>query len=149
MLSVHKDDHFMNEALKQARIALDEGEVPVGAVIVAGNRIIARAHNQTEKLNDVTAHAEMLAVTSAFNYLGARYLPDCRLFVTLEPCLMCAGAIAWSQLGGLIYGASDPNKGYSRIKEENLLHPSTKVTSGVLKMECKALMDDFFSRIRE
>ncbi len=146
-LSVHTDDHYMKEALKQAQLAFEAGEVPVGAVIVADNRIIARAHNQTEQLTDVTAHAEMLALTSAFNYLGAKYLNDCTLYVTLEPCVMCAGAQYWAQLGRLVYGASDPKRGYARL-ERNLLHPRTEVASGLLKEESEALMKSFFSKLR-
>lgn len=146
-LSVHTDAHYMKEALKQAQMAFDTGEVPVGAVIVADNRIIARAHNQTEQLTDVTAHAEMLALTSAFNYLGAKYLNDCTLYVTLEPCVMCAGAQYWAQLGRLVYGASDKKRGYSQV-ERNLLHPRTEVASGLLKEESEALMKSFFSKLR-
>ncbi|GAB5524394.1 MAG: nucleoside deaminase [Roseivirga sp.] len=146
-LSVHTDAHFMKEALKQAQLAFEAGEVPVGAVVVADNRIIARAHNQTEQLTDVTAHAEMLALTSAFNYLGAKYLNDCTLYVTLEPCVMCAGAQYWAQLGRLVYGASDPKRGYARL-ERNLLHPRTEVESGLLKEESEALMKSFFSKLR-
>lgn len=146
-LSVHTDDHYMKEALKQAQLAFEAGEVPVGAVIVADNRIIARAHNQTEQLTDVTAHAEMLALTSAFNYLGAKYLNDCTLYVTLEPCVMCAGAQYWAQLGRLVYGASDPKRGYARL-ERNLLHPRTEVESGLLKEESEALLKSFFSKLR-
>ncbi|MCE7995814.1 MAG: nucleoside deaminase [Roseivirga sp.] len=146
-LSVQTDAHYMNEALKQAKIAFEVGEVPVGAVIVADNRIIARAHNQTEQLTDVTAHAEMLALTSAFNYLGAKYLNECTLYVTLEPCVMCAGAQYWAQLGRLVYGASDSKRGYSQV-ERNLLHPRTEVESGLLKEESEALMKSFFSKLR-
>lgn len=146
-LSVHTDAHYMKEALKQAQMAFESGEVPVGAVIVADNRIIARAHNQTEQLTDVTAHAEMLALTSAFNYMGAKYLNECTLYVTLEPCVMCAGAQYWAQLGRLVYGASDPKRGYARL-ERNLLHPRTEVESGLLKEESEALMKSFFSKLR-
>lgn len=146
-LSVQTDAHYMNEALKQAKIAFEAGEVPVGAVVVADNRIIARAHNQTERLTDVTAHAEMLALTSAFNYLGAKYLSECTLYVTLEPCVMCAGAQYWAQLGRLVYGASDAKRGYSRA-EINLLHPRTEVESGLLREESEALMKSFFSKLR-
>ena len=148
MLSVQSDEHFMQEALKQAAVALEEGEVPVGAVVVCRNRIISRAYNQTEKLNDVTAHAEMLALTSAFNYLGAKYLTECRLFVTLEPCVMCAGALYWSQIAGLVYGASDPKRGYNQAGN-NLLHPGTEVSSGIMKDACKEILDEFFKRIRD
>lgn len=148
MLSIHSDEHFMMEALKQAEMGYEYGEVPVGAVVVCNNKIIARAHNQTEQLNDVTAHAEMLALTAAFNYIGAKYLPDCRLFVTLEPCLMCAGALFWSQIGGLVYGASDPKRGFSLVKEKSVLHPSTEVMHGIMSVECKLIIDRFFDRIR-
>ncbi|WP_339606292.1 nucleoside deaminase [uncultured Roseivirga sp.] len=146
-LSVHKDEFFMGEALKQAQMAFDRGEVPVGAVVVAKKRIIARAYNQTEQLNDVTAHAEMLAMTSAFNYLGAKYLKECTLYVTLEPCVMCAGAQYWAQLGKLVYGAKDIRRGYS-IHERNLLHPKTEVVGGLLEGESEALMKSFFSKLR-
>lgn len=146
-LSIHSDEYFMGEALKQAQLAMEAGEVPVGAVIVAENRIIARAHNQTEQLNDVTAHAEMLALTSAFNYIGAKYLPECTLFVTLEPCVMCAGAQYWVQLGRLVFGASDLKRGYSR-HSINLLHPKTEVVSGLLKEESEAMLKQFFSKLR-
>jgi tRNA(adenine34) deaminase len=149
MLSIHSDQFFMNEALKQAMIAFDDGEVPVGAVVVCRNKIIAKAFNQTERLNDVTAHAEMLALTAAFNHIGAKYLPDCRMFVTLEPCIMCAGALSWSQIGGLIFGTPDPSKGYNLITQKTLLHPATEVESGILKKECRELMDLFFERIRD
>lgn len=146
-LSVQSDAHYMNEALKQAKIAFDAGEVPVGAVIVADNRIIARAHNQTEQLTDVTAHAEMLALTSAFNHLGAKYLNDCTLYVTLEPCVMCAGAQYWAQLGRLVYGAVDKKRGYSQ-SGRNLLHPRTEVDSGLLALESESLLKSFFSKLR-
>ena len=147
MLSIHSDEHYMNEALKQARVAYDIGEIPVGAVVVCENRIIARAHNEVERLNDVTAHAEILAITAAENYLGAKYLTQCRLYVTLEPCVMCAGALAWAQLEGLIYGASDSKRGYARI-DERLLHPKTTIKSGVLAEECSSLVTSFFSKMR-
>lgn len=146
-LSIHSDAHYMNEALKQAQLAFEAGEVPVGAVIVADNRIIARAHNQTEQLTDVTAHAEMLALTSAFNHLGAKYLNECTLYVTLEPCVMCAGAQYWAQLGRLVYGASDQKRGYGQV-ERNLLHPRTEVESGLLKEESEALLKSFFAKLR-
>jgi tRNA(adenine34) deaminase len=146
-LSVHKDEFYMGEALKQAKLAFDKGEVPVGAVLVAEKRIIARAHNQTEQLNDVTAHAEMLALTSAFNYLGAKYLKECTLYVTLEPCVMCAGAQYWAQLGKLVYGASDEKRGFSQ-HQKNLLHPKTEVVAGLLDKESEALLKEFFSKLR-
>ncbi len=138
----------MQEALKEARKALVAGEVPVGAVVVCGNRIIARAHNQTEKLTDATAHAEMLAVTAAAHYLGSKYLNECTLYVTLEPCPMCAGALAWVQLQRLVFGASDPQRGY-RLLNGAVLHPRTQVTSGLADAACKELLDRFFKSIRE
>ena len=146
-LSIHKDEYFMGEALKQAELAFDAGEVPVGAVVVAEKRIIARAHNQTEQLTDVTAHAEMLAITSAFNALGSKYLNECTLFVTLEPCVMCAGALYWAQLGKLVYGASDLKRGYS-LQSKNLLHPRTEMASGLLNENSEKLMKEFFARLR-
>ncbi len=148
MLSIHTDEHFMNEALKEAQKAFDAGEVPVGAVVVAENQIIARGHNQTELLTDVTAHAEILAMTSAANALGAKYINECRLFVTLEPCVMCAGASYWSQIGGIIIVASDPERGYNRLKE-SVLHPKTTVTWGVKEQECSQILLDFFKNIRQ
>lgn len=144
MLSVHSDDHFMRQALAQAQMAFDSGEVPVGAVIVCDNRIIARAHNQTEQLTDVTAHAEILALTAASGHLGSKYLPDCTLFVTLEPCVMCAGALAWSQIGRIVYGATDEKRGFMRYGGKELLHPKTKLELGVLEAECATLMKVFF-----
>lgn len=147
MLSVFSDEHFMNEALKEAKKAEELGEVPVGAVVVANQRIIARAHNQTEILTDVTAHAEILAITSASNYLGAKYLTDCTLFVTLEPCLMCAGALFWSQISKVVYGAGDDKRGFMRIGKE-CLHPKTKISYGILENECSTLVSDFFKRKR-
>lgn len=138
----------MNEALKQAKIAFEEGEVPVGAVIVCRNKIIARAYNQTEKLTDVTAHAEVLAITAASNALGAKYLPECRLFVTLEPCVMCGGALFWSQIGEVNYAATDPKRGYTNLNA-SILHPKTRVKNGVLAEECKALLDEFFKKLRK
>lgn len=147
MLSVHSNEFFMKQALKEAQYAFEQGEVPVGAVVVCNNQIIARAHNQTELLNDVTAHAEMLAITAATNALGAKYLNDCSLYVTLEPCPMCAGAIAWAQLGKLVYGADDPKSGYMRFGK-NMLHPKTIVSYGVLMDDCSMLMKEFFRRRR-
>ncbi len=141
--SLFSDEYFMNEALKEARQAFDEDEVPVGAVIVSNNRIIARSHNLTELLNDVTAHAEMQAVTAAANYLGGKYLNDCTLFVTLEPCNMCAGALYWAQLGRLVYGASDEKRGYN-ASNTLLIHPKTEVKSGVLATECGDILKQFF-----
>ena len=148
MLSVNTDEHYMREALRQAQYAFDDGEIPVGAVVVSGNKIIARAYNQTERLNDVTAHAEMLALTAAANYLGGKYLTDCTLYVTLEPCNMCAGALYWGQLKKLVFGASDEKRGYSQMTP-SLLHPKTEVLSGIMGAECKALVDDFFRQLRK
>jgi tRNA(adenine34) deaminase len=147
-LTVFSDEHFMREALKEAQKAFDQDEVPVGAVIVVNNRIIARTHNLTETLNDVTAHAEMQAITAAANYLGGKYLVDCKLFVTLEPCIMCAGALYWSQISKVIYGARDEKRGYSTFGK-NLLHPKTEVKGGVLAEECAALIKEFFKKKRQ
>ena len=144
---IYSDEYFMNEALKEARKALDHKEIPIGAVMVAGNRIIARAHNQTEMLNDATAHAEMLAITAATGFLGAKYLKECTLYVTLEPCPMCASASSWSQLGRLVFGARDPKSGYGRIIQ-GILHPDTKIRSGVLEKECSRLLSEFFKERR-
>jgi tRNA(adenine34) deaminase len=146
-LSINSDDYFMREAIKQAAIAFDEKEIPVGAVIVCNNKIIARAYNQTEKLNDSTAHAEMIALTAAFNYLGGKYLPDCSIYITLEPCIMCAGALYWSQIGRIIFGAPDQKRGYRTVKSE-VLHPKTKVIEGILADDCKQILDKFFNIIR-
>ena len=150
-LSFGTDDYFMNEAYKQALIAFDAKEIPVGAVVVCNKKIVARGYNQTEQLNDVTAHAEMLALTSAFNYFGAKYLPECTLYVTLEPCLMCAGALNWAQIGRVVYGASDLQRGYFRIEAEKpvVLHPKTKVARGIMAQECGDLVVDFFKKLRE
>ena len=133
------DEYYMQQALREARAAFDEGEIPVGAVIVGNGSIIARAHNNTERLQDVTAHAEMLAFTAAANLLGAKYLTDCTLYVTLEPCHMCAGAAGWTQIGRIVYGASDPKRGFSRAGRE-MLHPKTVVEGGLLKEECEELL---------
>jgi tRNA(adenine34) deaminase len=146
-VELYTDEYFMREALKEARKAYDISEIPVGAVMVSKNRIIARAHNQTEKLTDATAHAEMLAVTAAANYLGSKYLNECILYVTLEPCVMCAGALHWVQLQKLVFGASDIQRGYSLVASP-LLHPKTEVVKGVKAAESKALIDDFFKKIR-
>ena len=141
------DEYFMRQALQEAHNAFDAGEVPVGAVIVSDQRIIARAHNLTEMLNDVTAHAEMQAVTAAANVLGGKYLTDCTLYVTVEPCPMCAGAAHWAQIARIVYGTADEKRGYSRISA-HLLHPKTTVTAGVLADECGDLMKRFFARCR-
>ncbi len=138
----------MNEAFKQAKFAFEEGEIPVGAVIVSKNRIIAKGYNQTEKLTDVTAHAEMIAITSAANFLGAKYLPDCRLYVTLEPCVMCAGALFWSQIGEVHYGAEDLKRGF-HISAPASLHPKTKVFSGMMALESERLLLEFFKKLRK
>ena len=137
----------MKKALQEADFALESGEIPVGAVVVCNGKVVAKASNQVEQLQDSTAHAEILALTAAFNYLGAKYLPDCTLYVTLEPCVMCAGALFWSQIGKVVYGAPDPHRGYGRV-EEKLLHPKTKVKGGVMAEECQAPLDEFFRRIR-
>ena len=141
------DEYFMKQALAEARVAASEGEVPVGAVVVAGDRIIARAHNQTERLNDPTAHAEMLAITAAVGALGAKYLTDCSLFVTVEPCVMCAGAIGWSQLRRVVFGASDKKRGY-RSFAPDAFHPKTVVEKGVMEEECAEEMQKFFRQRR-
>ena len=140
---MEEDIKWMQIALAEARKAADEGEIPVGAVIVAGGRIVARAHNLTERLNDVTAHAEMQAITAAASALGGKYLTDATLYVTLEPCTMCAGAISWSQLKRLVYGASDPKRGYTRFAP-SALHPRTQITSGILADEAARLIQQFF-----
>ena len=140
-------EKYMREALKEARKAEDEGEIPIGAVVVCGGRIIARAHNQTETLHDPTAHAEMLAITAATNYLGGKYLPECTVYVTVEPCPMCAAAMAWAQTAAVVYGADDPKRGYS-LFSPNLLHPKAKVTKGILADECGETLTGFFRKIR-
>ena len=148
--SVFSDEHYMKLAYKEALKAAEQGEIPVGAVVVCGQKVVAKAHNQTEQLQDVTAHAEILALTAASNYLGAKYLSECTLFVTLEPCLMCAGALGWSQLKRLVYAADDPTKGYtnwSHLKKQ-ILHPKTEVASGLLSGPCKLLIEDFFREMR-
>lgn len=144
------DEHFMKQALVQAQRAFEDEEVPVGAVIVQNGKIIARGYNQVEKLNDCTAHAEIIALTSAFNYLGSKYLPDATLYVTVEPCVMCAGALYWSKIGRIVYGASDPKNGYTRIDPAvSPFHPKTVVEYGVLRNECSQLMKDFFALRRK
>lgn len=141
------DIKYMKAALAEAQCAADEDEVPVGAVVVCQGRIIARAHNLTETLNDVTAHAEMQAVTAAADHLGGKYLDVCTLYVTVEPCTMCAGALGWAQLGRLVFGAYDPKRGYT-VYAPNALHPKTEVTGGVMEEECAELMKKFFSKRR-
>lgn len=145
---MYTDEYFMREALKEAKIALSLDEVPIGAVIACNDRIIARGHNLTERLNDVTAHAEMQAFTSAANYLGAKYLDECTLYVTVEPCVMCAGAAFWTQVGRIVYGAADFKRGYSLMNAQ-VLHPRTVVVPGILEAECAQLMTDFFRSKRE
>lgn len=148
MLSIHGDAYFMQQALKEAQKALEEGEIPVGAVIVCNNQIISKGHNQTELLTDVTAHAEIIAITSASSYLNSKYLNDCTLYVTLEPCNMCAGALYWSQIGRIVFGAADEKRGFM-INGREMLHPKTKLEFGILHEECSALMKSFFKSIRE
>lgn len=142
------DIHFMHMALNEARKAFDADEIPIGAVVTCGNRVIGRGHNLTETLNDVTAHAEMQALTAAANTLGGKYLQDCTLYVTVEPCLMCAGAIGWSQIRRVVYGAFDQKRGYSAITNKSPFHPKATVAAGVLGEECATLMRDFFSKKR-
>lgn len=157
----NSDEYFMKEALKEAQKAFEADEVPVGAIVVCANKIIARAHNLTERLTDVTAHAEMQAITSAANYLNGKYLNECTLYVTLEPCLMCSGAIAWAQLGKLVFGASDTKRGFgvlaNVLKSEsaqkqdvtkNIFHPKTQIIGGLLENECSELMKRFFQKKR-
>jgi len=146
-LSLFTDEYFMKEALKEAKKAFDEDEIPVGAVIVCHNQIIARAHNSTEMLNDVTAHAEMLAFTAATDYLGGKYLQDCILYVTLEPCVMCAGASYWTQISKLVYGAGDDKRGFLKL-ENKIVHPGTLIQGGILENECRQLLQDFFKKKR-
>jgi tRNA(adenine34) deaminase len=146
-LSVFSDEYFMKEALKEAQKAFDKDEVPVGAVVVANKRVIARAHNLTEMLNDVTAHAEMQAITSAADFIGGKYLKGCTVYVTLEPCVMCAGALFWSQVDNVVFGASDEKRGFSSVG--NLLHPKTKVKSGVMAADCSDLLKLFFQKKRK
>lgn len=138
-----KDEEYMHKALMEAQRAFDEDEIPIGAIIVCKDRIISRAHNLTEMLHDVTAHAEMQAITSGANMLGGKYLKDCTLYVTVEPCVMCAGAIGWAQISRVVYGAKDEKRGYSKYAPQ-ALHPKTLVTSGILEDECKELMQSFF-----
>ena len=147
MIQNRSDEYFMREALKEAQKAFDLDEVPIGAIVVSNDRIIARAHNLTERLNDVTAHAEMQAFTAAAEFLGGKYLHDCTLYVTIEPCVMCTGASYWAQLKKIVYGAKDPKRGTSKLNII-LSHPKTKVTFGVLKEDCKELMQKFFNSKR-
>lgn len=146
-MELFSDEYFMNEALKEAKKALDKNEVPIGAVIVNNKQIISRAHNLTETLNDVTAHAEMQAFTAAADYLGGKYLNDCTLYVTVEPCIMCAGASYWSQISKIVYGADDPKKGYKSYNTK-ILHPKTKIVSGIMESECSNMISNFFKNKR-
>src|SRR5690554_3060179 len=147
MIELFSDEYFMKKAFAEALLAFDKGEVPVGAVIVANRKVIARAHNLTETLNDVTAHAEMQAITAAANLLGGEYLNDCTLYVTLEPCAMCAGALGWAQTGRIVYGASDPKRGLRKFAP-HALHPKTEIVGGVLETECGELLQEFFRKKR-
>ena len=147
MIEVYTDDYFMKKAIEEARIAYEKDEVPVGAIIVSNNTIIAKAHNQVETLGDITAHAEILAITSASNYLGSKFLEDCTMYVTLEPCPMCAGAIKWARIGRLVYGAGDDKGGFMQFGKE-LLHKSTKLEFGIRNEQCSHLMKDFFKALR-
>ncbi|MBK8087499.1 MAG: nucleoside deaminase [Chitinophagaceae bacterium] len=143
------DEYFMKQALKEAQIAYEEGEVPVGAIVVIDGKLVARGHNMTEKLNDPTAHAEMIALTSAFSHIGAKYLPEATLYVTVEPCLMCAGALYWGKVKRIVWGADDEKNGHQRItKDESPFHQKAEVTKGVLKEDCARLMKDFFASKR-
>lgn len=147
MINPFTDEYFMKKALQEAEMAFEKGEIPVGAVVVVNNTVIARSHNLTELLNDVTAHAEMQAITSAANYLGGKYLKDCTLYVTLEPCQMCAGALYWSQITKIVYGASDEHRGF--VKMGTKLHPKTIVVGGVMANETSELMKRFFAERRK
>ncbi|WP_340111227.1 nucleoside deaminase [Maribellus mangrovi] len=147
MIEPFNDEYFMKKAFSEALQAYEEGEIPVGAVVVSNGQIIARAHNLTETLNDVTAHAEMQAITAAANLLGGKYLNDCTLYVTLEPCVMCAGALGWSQIAKIVFGAYDEKRGYNKFANK-ALHPKTKVVGGVLETECRELMQEFFRKKR-
>ncbi len=147
MIHPFDDEYFMKRALAEAEQAFREGEIPVGAVVVCQNKIIARAYNQTETLTDVTAHAEMLAITSATGWLGGKYLTGCTLYVTLEPCVMCAGALGWTQIERIVWGASDPKRGFQKFAPETL-HPKTAISGGILANECEALLRSFFEARR-
>ena len=144
----YDDEYFMRQALREAHKGKEENEIPVGAIIVSNDRIIARAHNQTECLNDTTAHAEMIAITAASTYLGSKYLNECTLYVTLEPCVMCAGALKWSQIGRVVYGAEDIKTGFMRFGKQ-ILHPKTKLEYGVLETECSIVLKEFFAQRRK
>lgn len=146
--SVSPDEFFMNEALREAQLALAEGEIPIGAIVVCKGKIIGRGHNLTERLNDVSAHAEMQALTAAANHLGGKYLTDCILYVTVEPCVMCAGACYWFQLSRIVFGAYDSKLGFGRLNQK-ITHPKTVVTGGIMENECAELMRNFFKRKRK
>ena len=146
-MDIFGDEYFMKKAIELAQIAEENGEVPVGTIVVCENRIIAKAYNLTEKLNDVTAHAEMQAITSASEFLGGKYLNNCTLYVTLEPCVMCAGALAWSQIGKVVFGAYDEKRGYSKFTP-NILHPKTEIIGGILENECSMMVKEFFKSKR-
>jgi len=146
-LSIHSDEHFMKQAFMEAEVAFEEGEIPVGAVVVCENKIIAKDHNRVERLSDATAHAEMLALTAAQNHLGSKYLNECTLFVTLEPCSMCAGGSFWTQIGRIVIGASDKERGFTRFNKD-IIHPKTELKTGVMADECEMLIKDFFRKIR-
>lgn len=146
-LSLYTEAYFMREAFKEAQKAFDADEVPVGAIVVCNNQVIARAHNLTERLNDVTAHAEMQAITAASNFLGGKYLNECVLYVTLEPCVMCAGAMHWAQLQKIVYAAADPKRGFLRLNQ-NVLHPKTQLEGGIMAEECGHIISDFFKQKR-
>ncbi|MGE0077708.1 MAG: nucleoside deaminase [Bacteroidales bacterium] len=147
MILQQSHEFFMNEAIKEAKKAFEKDEVPIGAVVVCNGKIISRAHNLTETLNDPTAHAEMQAITAATNFLGGKYLDQCTLYVTVEPCTMCAGALYWSRVGNLIYGAPDPKRGY-KLFGDTILHPKTQVSTGIMTNECSQLVSDFFKKKR-
>jgi len=144
----YKPEYFMKQALKEAESALSKDEIPIGAVVVLKNQIIARAHNLTESLNDVTAHAEMQAITAAADYLGGKYLDECTLYVTLEPCVMCTGALAWAQLGKLVYGAPDERRRKEEIDRSKLFHPKTKIEGGLMEEDCSLILKEFFEKKR-
>jgi len=147
MIEPFGDEYFMKRAFAEAIQAFEKNEIPVGAVVVSGGRIIARAHNLTETLNDVTAHAEMQAITAAANFLGGKYLNDCTLYITLEPCVMCAGALGWSQIGRIVYGAPDEKRGFKKFAPK-ALHPKTEIIGGILEIECAELLKEFFRKKR-
>jgi tRNA(adenine34) deaminase len=146
MENIFTDEYFMKKALQEAEVAFEKGEIPVGAIVVVDNRVIARTHNLTEMLNDVTAHAEMQAITASANFLGGKYLKDCTLYVTLEPCQMCAGALYWSQITKVVFGARDEQRGFMKMSTQ--LHPKTVVVGGVMENECGNLMKEFFKKRR-